>query len=126
MYYMNLKILIVDDHDDFRKAVRKHLENQNLGVEVLEADCGEVGVAMAAHRLPDIILMDIRLPGIDGLDAASQIKSQFPDSKIIFLTMFETQAFRDAFAIDAASDYIGKSDLYEKLVPAIKQILEKK
>ncbi len=126
MYYMNLKILIVDDHDDFRKAVRKHLENQNLGVEVLEADCGEVGVAMAAHRLPDIILMDIRLPGIDGLDAASQIKSQFPDSKIIFLTMFETQAFRDAFAIDVASDYIGKSDLYEKLVPAIKQILEKK
>lgn len=123
---MNLKILIVDDHDDFRKAVRKHLENQNLGVEVFEADCGEVGVAMASHRLPDIVLMDIRLPGIDGLDAASQIKSQFPDSKIIFLTMFETQSFRDAFAIDAASDYIGKSDLYEKLVPAIKQILEKK
>lgn len=126
MFYMGMKILIVDDHDDFRKAVRKHLEKQDLGAEVFEADCGEVGVAMAAHRLPDIILMDIRLPGIDGLDAASQIKSQFPQSKIIFLTMFETQAFREAFASEDACDYIGKSDLYDKLVPAIKRVLDKK
>lgn len=126
MFYMGTKILIVDDHDDFRKAVRKHLENQNLDAEVFEADCGEVGVAMAARRVPDVILMDIRLPGIDGLDAALKIKTQFPQSKIIFLTMFETQAFREAFATQVASDYIGKSDLYDKLVPAIKRVLGKK
>ncbi len=126
MFYMSNKILIVDDHDDFRQVVRKHLENQDLDVEVFEADCAEVGIAMVKQKNPDIILMDIRLPGIDGLDAAAKIKAQFPQSKIIFLTMFETEAFRQVFAINEANDYIGKSDLYEKLVPAIKRILGKK
>lgn len=126
MYFMATKILIVDDHDDFRKAVRKHLESQGLDAEVFEADCGEIGVAMANRQVPDIVLMDIRLPGIDGLDAAAQIKSHFPQSKIIFLTMFETESFRKTFSSEAASDYIGKSDLYDKLVPAIKRVLGKK
>ena len=81
---MGIKILIVDDHDDFRKTVRKHLENQDFGAEVFEADCGRLVLRMAVRRIPDIILMDIRLPGIDGLDAATKIKTQFPQTKIIF------------------------------------------
>lgn len=123
MYYIRTKILIVDDHDDFRGAVRRHLENQVISHEIFEADSGEVGVAMAERVQPDIVLMDIRLPGMDGLDAASQIKQKLPNSKIIFLTMFETSSFRETFTSEAASDYIGKSDLYQKLVPAINKVL---
>ena len=118
------KILIVEDHDDFRRAVRKHIEKNGVSTDVYEADSGEIGVGMAVRSNPDVILMDISLPGIDGIDAARQIKSHLPEAKIIFLTMFETEAFRETFNSEVASDYIGKSDLYEKLVPAIKRILE--
>ena len=120
---MGTKILIVEDHDDFRQVIRKHLELHDLNVNIMEADCGEVGVAMALHRVPDIVLMDIRLPGITGIEAAAQIKSQLPQSEIIFLTIFEAEAFREAFQSEAASDYVGKSELYEKLVPAIKRLI---
>lgn len=124
MSYGGTKILIVEDHDDFRRAVRKHIEKHGVSTDVYEADSGEIGIGMAVRSNPDIVLMDISLPGIDGIDAARQIKSRLPKSKIIFLTMFEAESFRETFQSDVASDYIGKSDLYEKLVPAIKRILD--
>lgn len=122
---MARRILIVEDHDDFREAVRSHIVREKLNAEIMEAETGELGVALALRKNPDVILMDIRLPGITGIEAAAQIKDHLPQSRIIFLTMFETDAFKEIFKTEAASDYIGKSELYEKLVPAIRKALNK-
>ena len=70
--------------------------------------------------------MDIRLPGINGIDAAGKIKKHVPESDIIVLTMFETEAFKKVFRSDDVTAYMGKSELYEKLVPVIKKVLGKK
>lgn len=120
---MTTKILITDDHDEFRVTVREFLERVDGSFEILEASTGESGVRIALHDKPDIILMDIRLPDISGIDAASQIKKGFPEGKIIVLTMFETEAFREVFNSSDIEAYLGKSELYEKLVPTIMKVL---
>ncbi len=121
---MSAKILITDDHDEFRAIVKSYLAESDQQFQIHEASSGESGVVLAIKERPDIVLMDIRLPGITGLDAAKQIKKKVPDCKIIFLTMFETQAFREAFSSEDVDAYIGKSELYESLLPLIKKILK--
>ena len=122
---MNAKILITDDHDEFRMTVRNYLEGlENSRFEITEATSGEAGVTKALRERPDVVLMDIRLPDISGIDAASQIKRNFPASKIIILTMFETEAFREVFKSNDIEAYLGKSELYDKLLPTISKVLE--
>ena len=119
------KILIIEDHDDFRSVIRKHLESQPLDLEIFEASSGELGISKALREKPQIILMDIRLPGISGMEAAGKIKKFLPAVEIIVLTMFETDAFQKVFKTDDVTVYIGKSELYERLVPEIKKIFRR-
>ena len=121
---MSTRILIVDDHEDFRAMVKNHIQSQPLDVVVYEAPSGELGIEKALREKVNVILMDIRLPHINGLEAAHEIKKHLPDCKIIILTMFETQAFRKAFKSEDITAYVGKSELYEKLVPLLKGFLK--
>jgi len=123
---MSSKILIVEDHEDFRHVLRRYLESQEIKFEIFEAADGEGAVAMAQAKHPELVLMDIRLPDISGIDAASRIKNFLPQSDIVVLTMFETEAFRSVFSSTDISEYLGKSELYEKLIPVISKILAKK
>src|SRR3989338_5418866 len=113
------KILIVDDHDDFREGVKNFLKKQKMDLLISESSSAEEAIAKALFLRPDIILMDIRLPNMNGIEASNKIKEQLPNCKIIILTVFETNVFKDVFKSDAIVDYIGKSELYEKLVPAL-------
>ncbi len=122
---MRKKILIIEDHDAFRQVVRDYLLKQDFESDIFEAPSGELGVVKALREKPDIILMDIRLPGLNGIDAATRIKQYLPKCDIIVLTMFETKAFKKVFKSDDVIYYIGKSELYEKLVPAIKRIFNR-
>ncbi len=123
---MVTKILIVDDHQDFRAAVRDYLKKQNLGLEIFEASTGEMAVTKAACIKPAIVLMDINLPNANGITAAKHIKEDHPDCDVIILTMFEVKLFKEVARKIKAKDFIGKSEIYEKLIPAIKKCLEHK
>ena len=121
---MPSKILIVDDHDDFRLILRKFLENQNLGVTIWEVPSAEMAVEFAKREEPEIVLMDIRLPNMNGIDAAGQIKQFLPQCTIIILTVFETESFRTIFKSKDISAYIGKSELFEKLIPTLRKFID--
>jgi len=121
---MSAKILIVDDNHEFRKMLRSYLESQKLGVEIFEADNGEMGVAKASFVRADIILMDISLPRVNGLAAAHQIKSDNPGCDIIILTMFDVEEFKKAAKKIEATAFIGKNEIYDELIPVIKRCLK--
>lgn len=120
------KILIVDDSDDFRVMLKEFLRKHNLGLEIFEASTGEMGVAKAACIRPDVVLMDINLPRSSGLEATKHIKGDHPDCDVIILTMFEVKIFKEAAMGIKATDFIGKSEIDERLVPAIKRCLVSK
>jgi len=123
---MATKILIVDDHQDFRATIKHHLNKQNLGLEIFEASTGEMGAAKASCIKPDIVLMDINLPNANGITAAKHIKEDHPDCDVIILTMFDVKPFKEVARKIKATDFIGKSEIYEKLVPVIKKCLKRK
>ncbi len=118
------KILLIEDYEDFRKIVKEYLKSQDDSFEIFEASSGELGIVAALREKPDIILMDIRLPNINGIDAAGRIRQYLPHCKIIVLTMFEGETFREVFKSVDINGYLGKSELYEKLMPLIHKCLK--
>jgi DNA-binding NarL/FixJ family response regulator len=116
-------ILIIEDHKDFRQAVRHFLEVSNVKADLLEASSGEEGVVLAKQNKPEIILMDFWLRGINGIEAATQIKASLPECSIILLTMFDLKDVQPLVHREIIKEFISKSDLFEKLVPSINKIL---
>lgn len=120
------KILIIDDSDDFRVMLKEYIKKRDLGFEIFEASTGEMGVAKACCVRPDIVLMDINLPRASGFEATKQIKDDCPDCDVIILTMFEVKVFKEMAQKIKAVDFIGKSEIDERLLPVIKKCLESK
>jgi len=115
-------ILIVEDHKDFRHAVRHFLEVSNVKADLVEASSGEEGVLLAKRVKP--VLMDFWLRGINGVEAATQIKAILPESSIILLTMFDLKDVQPLVNKEVIKDFISKSDLCEKLIPCVNKILQ--
>ncbi len=117
------KVLIVDDNDDFRRALKSRLKDLPFSLHVLEAVSAETGIVKACEERPAVVLMDIRLPGMNGKEAAVRIKRFLPECHVVMLTMFETPALRGVFKNEAMSDYIGKSEVWDRLEPVLARAL---
>jgi DNA-binding NarL/FixJ family response regulator len=117
-----LRILIVDDHDVARRGIRSLLE-AHPGWEICgEAKDGREAVECATRMKPDLILLDIGMPGLNGLDAARQIHAACPDTRILILTMHDTeQLVREVLAVGARG-YLLKSDSARDLVAAVEAL----
>jgi DNA-binding NarL/FixJ family response regulator len=116
-------ILIIEDHKDFRQAVCHFLEVSHIKANIVEASSGEEGVLMAQRIKPEIILMDFWLRGINGVEAATQIKASLPECSIILLTMFDLKDVQPLVSKEIIKEFISKSDLVEKLIPCVSKIL---
>jgi DNA-binding NarL/FixJ family response regulator len=109
-----IRVLIVDDQEAFRSAARLVVALTD-GFEVAgEAETGEQGVDMAAELRPDLVLMDINLPGIDGLEATRQIMTALPETRVIGLSTYEE--FKDRAMAAGAVAFISKSDFEPDLL----------
>lgn len=105
---MAYRILYVEDNFQNKRLVRKML--QARGFEVLEADDGLTGIELATKERPDLILMDISLPGIDGIEAAQRLKAR-PDTgpiPIVALTANAMRGDRERFLAAGCDDYLSK------------------
>ncbi|HUB02571.1 MAG TPA: response regulator transcription factor [Terriglobales bacterium] len=114
-----VRVLLVDDHDVARRGIRSVLAgNPDLEVVGETAD-GEDAVRKAKDLHPDIILLDISLPGISGIDAAKSIHKISPESRIIFVSQHDSvRIAKDALSVGAAG-YVVKSDAGRDLLAAI-------
>lgn len=105
-----IRTLIVEDHVEIRKLIRLVLERKTTCVIVGECSDGVQSVHQAQELQPDLILMDISIPKLNGLDAAQQIVDLSPNSKIVFLSQSQSPAIaQEAIRIGAAG-YLLKSD----------------
>lgn len=118
------KILIVEDSKDFLWFLRQSFENQ--GFDVFYAEDGEKGLEEAKKQNPDLILIDIQLPKIDGIEMARKIKESGINAKMIFLTnMSDPLHISEALETTGESDYIVKIDVnIDSVVQRVKDKLE--
>jgi DNA-binding NarL/FixJ family response regulator len=116
-------ILIVEDHDELRHSLQDWLRSFFQDCSVIQAKSGEEAVQKAGAESPDIVLMDVMLPEMNGIEAASRIKGLVPDVQILMLSMYEDSAYQsDAMAAGAAA-YIPKRRMGAELIPAITKLL---
>jgi two-component system, NarL family, response regulator LiaR len=117
-----IRILIVDDHTIVRKGIRALLAEID-GMDVVgEADNGQVAVVQAATLSPDVILMDLAMPIMDGIEAIRRIKADQPESRILVMTSFATDDKVFPAIKAGALGYLLKESAPEDLVQAIRQI----
>ena len=119
-----LRILIADDHEAIRHGVRAMIEKEEDWEVCGEAVDGRKAVALAEQLAPDVVVVDIGMPELNGLDAARQIKHALPRTEVLIFTGEESERMiHDVFAAGARS-YILKSDLGQHLVAAIRALGE--
>jgi len=117
-----INLLLVDDHDLVRIGFNRLLSDVK-GIKVLgEANSGEEAVKLAKTLKPDVILMDVKMPGIGGLEATRKILRTMPDVKIIAVTVCDDEPFPSRFMQAGASGYITKGSSLEEMVKAIRTV----
>jgi DNA-binding NarL/FixJ family response regulator len=119
----NHNILIVEDHQGVRQSLREWLELSFPQYQLVEAASGEEAVSMAQSMSPSLVIMDIGLPGINGIEAAQGIKAMLPDTRVVMLTIYDDEAHRADAAAAGASAYVPKRKVQTELVPVITRLL---
>ena len=120
---MTRRILVVEDHEDNRRILRDLLTN--VGFQLIEAETGPDGVEMAKMHQPDLILMDLQLPGIDGYEAARQIKAdpRLSSVPIIAVTSYALSGDEEKAFAAGCSAYISKPYSPRQLLASIREHL---
>ncbi len=120
---MKTRILIVDDHALFRDGL-KMLINHESDMEVVgEAENGEVAIERARDLRPDMILMDVKMPVMDGVEAARRIMAEMPSMKILALSMYSSDGFLKRMIDVGALGYFMKGNDFMELSGAIRKAM---
>ncbi len=112
-------LLIIDDHQGFRQVLKSFIAKQFQDVGIKEAATGEEGLQLAVQERPDVALVDVNLPGMDGLQAAKWIKEAVPACQIVTMSMFGGKGY----VLKESAAFIEKSQIDNKLVPLLKKLL---
>lgn len=121
-----IRILVVDDHEVVRRAICSLLSNDPTLDVICQASDGEQAVLKAEELQPDLVLMDISLPGISGIEAAKRIARVSPNSLILFLSQHDSvQMVKDALHA-GGHGYVAKMDAGAELLDAVRTVREGK
>ncbi|HEY3093607.1 MAG TPA: response regulator transcription factor [Vicinamibacterales bacterium] len=118
-----IQILIADDHEVVRQGIHALLEGHEGWRICAEASTGREAVAQAKEFRPDVVVLDVGMPELNGLEAARQIRASVPDARILILTVHEIENLAQDFVEAGARGYILKSDAGRLLIDAIETLL---
>ena len=116
-----MRVLLADDHQLLRQAMRRALEDAGLSV-IAEAGDGGEAVRLAAELKPDVVLMDVSMPVLDGVEATRRLHADFPDLPIVILTMHGDDALRRDAVAAGATGFLTKDVSMQEVVATVTQV----
>lgn len=116
------RILVVDDDAAFRQRVKAFFAREADMEVVAEASDGEEAIRKAQELKPDVVLMDVRMPGLNGVTATRKLREEMPEVKVIMLSVFDLPEYREAAMVSGASGYVVKKSMIEALLPEIRRV----
>ena len=119
-----VNILIVDDNRHMRRMLMGMVGSAFDPSPVLEAADGRSAMLLCREARPELVLMDVALPDASGIDLAAEIMALLPASKVVVVSNHQTRACQDAARSAGAAAYVFKDEVYEKLIPALTQVLQ--
>ena len=117
-----IKVVVADDHTILRQGIKALLDNQEEIEVVGEAKDGREAIKAIEELLPDVILMDIAMPGLNGLEATRRIKKKFPKTKVVVLTMHTNEEYIFQILNAGADGYLVKETAFQDLISAINSV----
>ena len=120
---MGVRILIVDDHEIFRRGLRSLLESRADWEVCGEATDGQEAVDKAKQLQPDVIVLDITMPRLNGLDATALLRKEIPTAKVVILSQHQPALMRQVALTAGAGAYVTKSEVSRELMVAIDGLL---
>ncbi len=121
---MGVKILLADDHEIIRDGLRSLIEKQPGMQVVAEAENGQAAIKMNRKFRPDVIVMDIHMPELNGIEATRRIVAEFPDAKVVVFSMHSDQQFVIGALKAGVSGYLLKDSASEELARAIRAVAD--
>jgi DNA-binding NarL/FixJ family response regulator len=117
-----LRVLVVDDNESVRRSIRQLLESE-ADIEIAcEAVDGADAIRKAREHLPDVVLLDITMPNMSGLEAAHVLKHEFPAMHIVIVSQHDSRGFQWAALAAGVSGYVVKSKAADDLIPELQKI----
>jgi DNA-binding NarL/FixJ family response regulator len=121
---MSIKVLLADDHKIVREGLRALLEKETLIQVVGEADNGRAAVQLVEDLLPDVVIMDVSMPDLNGIEAAHQIKNKAPSTKVIGLSVHSDRRLVADMFRAGASGYLLKDCAFDELYTSIRAVMD--
>lgn len=123
---MAIGVMLIDDHPIVRQGIKSIISQEPDILVVAEASDGKEAVKLAKNKRPDVIIMDITLPRMNGLEACAQILKNNKNAKILVLTMHESRVFLEKALSCGVKGYILKESAPDEIVPAIRTVYAEK
>ncbi len=121
---MSIKILLAEDHNIIREGIRALLEAQKGFTIVAEAADGRTAVKLARQHSPDVVIMDVSMPELNGMDATRQILRESSNVKVIALSMYSDKRFIKGMLAAGVSGYLLKNCVAAELISAIRLVIK--
>lgn len=116
-------LLVTDDHDQMRRGLCDWLKLEFPECRIIEAASGEEAIALVRIKVPQLVLMDVNLPGIDGFQATAWLKKIAPALLVVIVTFYDDTSYRNSALIAGADAFIPKNKLSSELQPIMIRLL---
>lgn len=120
---MTIRVLLCDDHTILRDGLRNLLESESDLQVIGEASDGQQAIHIVRELAPDVVLMDINMPGMGGIEAVEKLTAEFPDLRILILTMFDHEEYLFRTIRAGAKGYLLKDSPVSEVVEAIRKVM---